>query len=109
MNFEEYESKVNIKKEMHKRELYALHKEYAFSNNNVEKGDIICGNSTSIKVDTIKWALISYRRPNAPECVYFGVKYTKSGKPFKSGERDSIYQANLKSVNGEPAQEPKDL
>jgi len=53
----------------------------------------------TIKVDHIS---IYMNAPGYPCCIYEGIRLTKKGEPFKTGERDSIVQCNLWSVSGEP-------
>jgi len=83
----------------HSKAKYLLDKEYAYVNSIVKIGDVIKDHRISIKVDHIS----IYRDISGyPCCSYTGSLLTKKGEPFKTGERDSIVQCNLWSINGEP-------
>jgi len=97
MNKHEYKVKLEaIKREASEAER-ALMTEYATSNSTVKIGDIVDDTLDRVKVDTIETYLPSVANPH-PSCVYSGVKYTRSLKPFKNGERIRIFQNNMTST-----------
>lgn len=99
MKLEDYKNKVRSLKSQHKKELNKLAVRYAYLNSTVKIGDIVTDHIGSIRVQEIKVSPCGFFNED-PSCVYCGVLYTKAGKPFKSGERRSVYQTHLKSVNG---------
>ena len=95
MTEDEYsKKKTEIEKENRKK-LLVLDREYAFANSPVSIGNVIEDHSCKIKVDEIKFSSGGIMR-RLPECVYSGPRLKKNNKPFMSGERDTIYQSNLK-------------
>ncbi len=82
-NLKAYEVEFEIKKK-------SLAKDYAFSNNPHQIGDVITDNNTTIKIEKIKHTLgNSYE---LPECVYYGVELKKDGTPKKNGKLQGIWQ-----------------
>lgn len=65
---------------------------YAFSNSDIEVGDIVTDHIGSIKVNTIE-VTIGFGR--VPYCVYRGECYTKKSKRFKNGEIRVVHQTNI--------------
>ena len=57
-----------------------------------QKHDLITDHIDTIKVEKISSSTLY----NKPFCIYYGVRYTQTGKPFKSGEKRRVYQENLK-------------
>lgn len=93
MTIEEYkEEREKIKKKCNK-DLSVLSKNYAFDNSPYQKGDIISDYKGTIMIESVKWCNAFY--DNIPSCVYSGVRLTKNGKKFKSGETMKIYQVNM--------------
>jgi hypothetical protein len=92
MTQEEYKSKLNDINKDYELKLKSLDKDYAFSNNPFKIGDIVTDHIGSIKIEEIKAYLSRFPYPC---CVYFGIEYTKKGKPNKRGNRRSIYQSNI--------------
>jgi hypothetical protein len=91
MNLETYkkESAV-IKKEMETR-LYKLDREYSLSNSPIKVGDMVYADYG----DSLKCDKIVIHRGSSPCCIYQGLKYTTKGAPYKTGERDSIFQSSI--------------
>lgn len=93
MNTEEFKTKNSNLEHQLKRSKSRLAKEYAFSNNDISKGEFVCDSIGKILVDMIQ---VTYSFGSSlPECVYTGIEYTKKDKPMKSGSRRSVYQSNL--------------
>jgi len=93
MTYEEYQAAVKALEKEFDAKKFALAKEYAMSNNTVNIGDIINDHSTCIIVDEIG---VLGRFSGKPQCVYHGHRLTKKLVRFKTGERDTIFQSNLK-------------
>ena len=96
MTKEEYNKKKTAIDTRHQLERNALMKEFAFSNNPVKIGDIITDHMESIKVEAI--GVTNGRM--YPSCTYIGLRYTKTGKPFKRGGKCNSWQADIKKING---------
>lgn len=88
MTKEEYLSaKAKLNKEFEERHK-DLDMEFALSNNDVEVGDIVADKNNAIRVENISVFRSVYQLPY----VYFiGTRLTKKLKPFKSGEKISIF------------------
>ncbi len=95
---EDYKHKTLMLAEKHKEEVFQLKKKYAMANSSVQVGDMVTDHMGSVKVERIK-IHTGYHVDDLPSCVYYGPCYTKSGRPFKSGERRGAYQANLVEEN----------
>jgi hypothetical protein len=93
MEISEYIEKKRELTEQHDRDMVKLNREYALSNNTVKVGDTVKSNRVAIIVDNIRIGRIY--RTEEPCCVYFGVMLTKKGRPYKSGERNSIWQNDV--------------
>ena len=94
MTLDEYHKAAEALRQEYSANVTKLAKEYALSNNTVKIGDIVTGNTGSIVVNKIN---ISICR-SIPQCIYRGVRLTKKGTPFKSGEESVIYQSNVIKV-----------
>lgn len=75
----------------YRKNVLAIKKQYALSNNTIKIGDVVSDGDDTITVESIS-AVMS----DKPSCAYFGIKITKSGKPFKSGEKATIHQSRVK-------------
>jgi hypothetical protein len=99
MTYDEFltaKSELEIK---YKADLNRLLKECAMSNNPVKIGDIVQDrNGTIIKVEQM---IVMGTGSVIPSCRYYGSSYTKKLVPFKNGQHETIYQSNLKIINGE--------
>lgn len=97
MTLEEYIIKKKDLQKKHDYELYALAKDYAFSHNPHEKGDIIEDHIGKIIIEKIQ-----HTRGNGydefPICVYTGLVLKKDGKPTKKKKERSVWQTNLKNI-----------
>lgn len=81
--------KLSDKYEIDKKVLY---REFAFSNNPYKEGDIISDNTTTIKIEIIKW---SYNYDGASYCVYHGTQLNKDGTVSKKQNDTTIYKSNI--------------
>lgn len=72
-----------------------LAKEYAFSKNIVNVGDIIEDHIGKIRVEKIKFSAGSVSFSTAPQCVYYGIELLKSGKVNAKGKTRNVWQTNL--------------
>lgn len=99
MNKTEFEKQKQVLKDTYEKELDKLINEYVLSNNSVKIGDIISASSCTIKVDRIHIVKNSYFN-DLPQCCYTGRKIKKDGSFFKDNSIDSVYQSNLKKING---------
>jgi len=70
----------------------ALYIEFAYANNPYRLGDIVTDRIGSIKIEEIRpyFGLDKY-----PQCVYFGIEYTKKGEQNKRGNKRNVYQSNI--------------
>ncbi len=93
---EEYlNKKTELRKEAEKKQ-YNLDKEFVLSNTSVEIGDFVKDHLGTIKVEKIAVAYGFSR--DYPEAVYYGVKYTKTGKSFKSKEKRNIWGSDAVNI-----------
>jgi len=89
----------NAKKQIElkaRQEQNELAKEYAFSNNTVQIGDIVQDHIGKCLVESISFTL----GWGVPTCVYIGPRLKASGKPFKNKEVRQVYQSNLHLAGG---------
>lgn len=89
MNLAEYKRRVCAIEGERGIELSELAMEYAASSTSLKKGDFFTDHIGTIKVEEIYLFC-----QNPPSCVYRGPRFTRSGKPFKSGEVRDAYQIN---------------
>jgi len=76
-----------------------LCREYAFSNNPVNLGDIIeDDNGTRLCVTEIKYHIGNSMKNELPFCVYYGEEYTKQNRPRKYAQVKSIYQQRVVKI-----------
>lgn len=68
--------------------------DYAVKNKTNSIGDIISDHSCTILIDklNVKFNLLS----KYPEMVYYGKKLRKDNTPYKNGDREVIWQSNIK-------------
>lgn len=92
MTPEEYKEKIKSLDEQLELSKGRLAKKYAFSNNDVSKGDFVTDHQGTVLVDMIQ---VAYGGQNLPQCVYSGAEYTKKGKPKKNGNTRGVWQCNL--------------
>ena len=93
MTKEQYLKQIDSLELKHKKEINALHIEYAMANNHIKEGDVVKDHAVSIKVEKIKVTLSGYRNP---QCIYEGVVLRKDGTPNVRGKKDFVYQSNIK-------------
>ena len=96
MNEQQYYERLKALHANHKKEILALYKEAALSNNPVKIGDTVSDCGHTIIVDQIMVNKSSYNN-NMPNCYYIGVWLTKQGKPNKRGENVAVFQSNMTS------------
>lgn len=77
----------------------AIRLEYVESNAIAKVGDIVSDGSVTISVDKI---ICSTTFDSYPIIKYSGIKYTKRGNPYKSGEDSIMRQSNIETINGKP-------
>lgn len=92
MTLEEYGRAFKELQQKYNDDLKRMQIAYALEHNDVKVGDfLITDTGSTICVDKI-----GVYAGNPPSCVYSGVVLTRKGTPRKNGERDSIYQMNMK-------------
>ena len=96
MNIEEYKKAIFELNEKAKKERDVLDRLFVSSNNIVKVGDTIEDHCEAIIVDSIGF----YGFSHLPQCAYSGTVLTKKMKPFKINKTSTIYQSNLKKING---------
>lgn len=99
MDKTEFQKQKQLLKDAYDKGFRELKEKYALTNNNIKIGDIISDTTISIKVEKIQVIQSSFGN-EYPECRYSGKKVKKDGSFFKDGSSDSIYQSNLKKING---------
>lgn len=80
--------KIELKAKIEKIE---LSKTYALTNNPYKVGDLVTDHAKTIRIEVIKCYL-----GRIPECTYYGIKINKDGKDNKKGDKETIYQSNIK-------------
>ena len=89
---QEYDSKMQLLESEFEAKKKELMKEFAFSNNPHQIGDIITDHIGSIKIEKIKWG----KGVNQfPSCVYIGVELKKDLTPAKKQNHTQIWQSYL--------------
>lgn len=96
MNRSEYLLQRSVLRKEAEEKQYQLAKEFVLSNTNVKKGDFVVDHLGTIKVERITVAYGFSK--DYPEASYYGVQYTKSGKPFKSGVKRSVWGGNVVNI-----------
>lgn len=91
MKYEEYRQLQDEITRKYSKELNDLAVKYAHFNNPYKIGDFVTDHIGTIKIEKIK---APYSRDN-PQCFYYGLCYTKKGKPYKSGEKRDVYLSNV--------------
>ena len=93
MDIDSFKKRRQDIEEERRGKLNNLCRDYALSNSPLSVGDFATDHIGTIKVMDISWTY----KPHTgdPECVYSGPCYTKSNKPFKSGEGRQVWQSNL--------------
>jgi hypothetical protein len=84
VKIEEYYAKRNKIDEESIKKKKELDKEYAFSKNVHEVGDIVASNSCRILIEEI---VLGYDFHGIPICSYHGTLVTRKMKPYKTGDR----------------------
>ena len=97
MKLSEYTALRVLMEKKHKEELDALAVKFAKANNRVKSGDVLTDHFQTMVVDDI---VIFMDRTN-PECIYHGYVLTKKGVYRSDMKRATIYQSNLRTINGE--------
>lgn len=95
MNIDELQEKIASVVAEGERQKRSLKREYALANNPVQAGDIITDHCQTIKVETTR-----VRLADIPECVYEGPRLKRNHQPFKNGGRATVYQQNIKHIEG---------
>lgn len=83
---------IAIEHEMHGKKM-AILRDYAFSNNTINAGDIICDHIGLIKVEAI--GIDINLSTNNAEYRYYGNELKKDLTPRKNGNKRYAYQSNL--------------
>lgn len=97
MKLDELKKLEKQMEERHKKELSQLAIDFALSNQKFKIGQVVDSGVNKIKIDKVKVSGWSFGAP--PCCVYYGVCYTKSNRPFKNGERAGVRESeNLTAV-----------
>lgn len=94
MEEQEYHEKIKDLRATFKSDMFKIDKEFALANSTLKVGDFATDSIGTIKIDTIR--IGRSLGSDTPECVYYGVCYTKKGQPYKSGETRQVWQRNLK-------------
>jgi len=99
MELNDFRLKAQEIRSLAEKEVRKLGKEFAFSKASAKIGDTVtCKFSVkqSLIVDDIKFSMRNYlAKDEKPECVYFGLVLTKTGKLRKDGLRSRIYESDL--------------
>lgn len=93
MNSTEHQKALGELKKKHRRDTRDLAEKFARANSAVRIGDIVTDHMGSIRVETTR---VFGGVSTLPQMVYCGVRVTKKGSDFKSGEQRNVYQANMK-------------
>lgn len=97
MDIKEFNAEVKVIQERALAAKTILVKKFAIINNKVKVGNTVTDHIGSVIVEKI-----GIYNDEVPGCFYTGVMLTTKGVVFKSGERRTVYQSNLQSLNGEP-------
>jgi hypothetical protein len=92
----EYEKQIKEKEKEYKIQLRKLQLEYLNAINTIKRGDIIFDGYYRICVEKIMPSLSYFGE--LPCCAFEGVRLTKNGNPFKTGEQARILGPNIKKV-----------
>lgn len=96
MNKTEYLNKKKALSRKHENENKDLAKEFVLANARAEIGDVVTDHIGNVKVEMITPAMGFGNQ--WPEGVYHGTQYTKTGNPFKSGDKRNVWGGNIVSV-----------
>ena len=88
----EYRSKKAALEDSHGKEIAKLMREFAESNSNVKRGDIIQDNIGGIRVAK---SYMHIPITGSPRMKHQGVMLTVKGVEFKSGQQRTISQENI--------------
>jgi hypothetical protein len=91
MTLEEYNAKKDNLRTEYELNVAKLKKEYALSNNPYKIGDIIEDQSNKIKIEFWKFYMT-----DPPQLVYCGIRLNKDGTPNKKGDKEDVFQCNIK-------------
>ena len=92
MTEQEYVHKIKKAKEQFEKDIKTIQREYAFSNQKHEIGDILKDVDFQIIVDEIKWSTNRFSRDGLPCLVYIGRVLKKNGTPRKDGTIRKIFK-----------------
>ena len=98
----EYHEKLDAIQKKCKEKETALRKEFVMANKKYDIGDIVGDSHHIIEIEDIMVSRISIY----PSAVYRGIRLNKALQPFKSGEREGIWEGSV--VSHFPAKD-KDL
>lgn len=102
MTKEEFISAHEEEEQRHEDRMRIIDREYALSNNPVKVGDIIEDHCTKIRVDKVLFRRCFDYKRDTSSCAYKGTKLKKDGTPTKIPKVETVYQYNVKSINGVP-------
>ena len=97
MKLSEYAARRLLMEKKHKAELDALAVKFAKANNKVKSGDVLTDHFETIVVDDIVFLMDRTK----PECIYSGYVLTKKRLFRVDKKRATVYQSNLRTINGE--------
>ncbi len=96
MTTEEYDHELRLIKDARLRAQRDLDVKYIRANARATVGNVVTDHRCSIVVDRVEVGHLGWS--GYPEAVYHGRRLTKSGKVYKNGATDTIYNRNIKSV-----------
>ena len=96
MTEQEYKAKILEIDRAKEQEKINIAKQYAIENNKLKIGDIAENfDGRRIRIDRINYH-ITFSSGSYPSCIYRGPRIKANGSDFINGERDFVYQCNLK-------------
>lgn len=94
-----YLGNLNVLKSQYDNAVTELNRAYAIANSPAKVGDVITDHYHAIRVEQI--SVVTGRYKAFPQCVYIGVELKKNGTPTVRQSDTTVYQENLKFINGE--------
>lgn len=100
MTKQEFDNRLNLIENRCNKETEQLYIDYAIANNPCKVGDIIEDHIGKGKI--IKQEVVRNYRDRRSSIFYECIELKKDGTPKKKEILRTIYQCNLKSINGKP-------
>lgn len=94
MDKEKYDAEMDLLEKEHLDAVRSLKVKFAFANNPYQMGDIIKDHQSIIRIEKIQATTANLQK--YPECVYSGPQLKKDLTPRKDGNREQIWQSNVK-------------